>query len=456
MLQILRKRAVYSSARSQKSLRSQFESVKPHRTAQLDDSQSVSPSMRIETVDSKSLGRLCQMASRNSIVDNDFWKRIMKRAEELGRQLSGSELSLLIGVSSKARCIKQSNLEAFFPIVKNDAARLTALQLGNVFSAYAKNGLTSTLHGEVFFRELRARLHEFNSAVELSLASNCLAKFECKDDQLLKRFDGHLSSRLNFEAIHVRDASVIAHGLSSIPGFRPVSLDKLGKHALKTLDQATPLEISRLLQAYMLDNEMSTALIDAAADQINRLKPSEIPPALFAFGQVFEKSQNQQVRQVISIIIGKVGDSLKLFAFSDLSLILQTCSRWKLEIARVHAIVQRLCETVHGQDAVSCAVVLVAAVSVAGRDARNLGEVCKPVIQAAMLNLEISTLARAVDALNQLGLFDLSFQSALTCAILQRYTEVKSSRYFQVTVHACFASQGVSDDDDVMLLLAET
>ena len=453
MLQLVRKRAAHSSARSQKSLRVQFESTRPSR--KVEESESVSPSMRIETVDSKSLGKLCQMAARNSIADSDFWKRIIARATQLGRQLTPQDLASLIGISSKARCIKTSDLEAFFPYIKTDAARLTALQLGNVFSAYGKNGLTSTLHGEVFFRELRARLHEFNSPVELSLASNCLAKFECKDQQLLCRFSGHLQSRLKFETIHVRDASVIAHALASIPGF-PGPVESLAQQALKTIDQATSLEIARLMQAYSNNPQISASLVHAADLQVEKMKMSEIPVALFAFGQVCEKFRTPEVTQIISSLTTKVSDSARFLNFGDLSLVLQTCSRWKLEIGDSRAIIQRLCQTIDGQTASSCAVVLSAAVAIAGRDALPLGQVCKPILQDAVRDLKISSLGRAVDALNQLGLFDVSFQSALTCAILQRYSEVKASRYFQVTVHACLASQGVSSDDDVMLLLAET
>ena len=60
---------------------------------------------------------------------------------------------------------------------------------------------------------------------------------------------------------------------------------------------------------------------------------------------------------------------------------------------------------------------------------------------------------RAVEALNQLGLFDLSLQSEVTATILCRHSEVRFNNFFKSTISACLASQGVGSEEDVMILL---
>jgi hypothetical protein len=136
--------------------------------------------------------------------------------------------------------------------------------------------------------------------------------------------------------------------------------------------------------------------------------------------------------------------------------ILSTYARWKLQLSPEARglILGRVVVLIGDSEKPE---ILAAAVSagwaVAGAQAKALGEACKPGIQAALMDLEISTLGRAVEALTNLEILDIEFRAALNSAIICRHAEVKGSRYFRSVVYTCLSNLGVSQDDDVMLLL---
>jgi hypothetical protein len=451
--------------RAKRVLQNQLDSTRVHPKQPFEAPPHLDLSMNIESVDHTQISKLALLASKNSVTDLDVWKRIIMRTEQLSRQMLPGELVTIICVSTKARAMKHASLEMFFPIIKPNLSRLTANQIGNVFSAYAKNGFTSASTSDVFVRELRSRLHEFNAPTDLSVVSNCLCKFEIKDEQLLKRFAAHVQSRLSsgYDLVPVRDASVIAQAVVGLPGFSNFgqpALQRLAQHASQTLDQATPLELARLLQAYLpipSFKDFSLTLVTAAERQAAALRPEDLSTALFSFGQVLERVSTPEVTCVISRLTEAVVAALPRFQSGrDLAQILSTYARWKFQLSPESAglMLGRMVVLVEaGQRAEVLAAAVSAGVAIAGSQAHALGEACQPGIQAAVMDLEISSLGRAVEALTQLGMLDIGFQAALTSAIICRHGEVRSSKYFRSVVHACLTSQGVSKDEDVMLLL---
>eukprot|EP00922_Rhytidocystis_sp_ex-Travisia-forbesii_P050402 GHVS01074933.1.p1 GENE.GHVS01074933.1~~GHVS01074933.1.p1 ORF type:complete len:462 (-),score=83.16 GHVS01074933.1:2421-3713(-) len=167
-------------------------------------------------MDASMLGSYANVATRDGLTNRLFWNMIITRAKQIISTFEPKDVALLLNALSRSRRCDPDLFAALVPHVVQHLSVYPASFLVMTVGAYTKNNYHDTQLTTAFLRELQNRLHQFQTAVELSMLLSALTKLNVFDDDLVNRLTAQVICRLNVEVFHIRDLSVIAHALAKL------------------------------------------------------------------------------------------------------------------------------------------------------------------------------------------------------------------------------------------------
>lgn len=430
-------------------------------------------------LDSEGLGRAATAAAREGLDDTAWWEAFVARARELAQHMALHDASLVLNGMARARKMDRKFVEALLPRITAHLVYLTSAHLAMLSSAIAKAEVHDTRFVAALTRELKARLMEFNSAMEITMIVNAVSKLRVADEDLYRRFVIHIQTQMGKEAFHVRELSVIVGALARVQCADLATMERFADCAVQTLPQATPLELARLMHACMsvscMVHDFFSACVLHSREQSSTMDPSGLSAAAFAFGQCFEVAEVAHLRYLRKIFrnirIAAVA-SLPLFLPREVVSLLRTYARWQItfdcdHLRKVADRMRSMRAQFDGETSVSSLYSLgllmqrnaarSGAASVAEATWAAMGEACRcllaPVWHAARRGeVDVPTVLRAVEASVALRAGDEALPTAVAATAVRRRAELDPSSCSALYELLCHL--GCSPEEDVMLALA--
>jgi len=391
------------------------------------------------------------------------------------------DASLVLNGMSRARRLDSSLVKELLPRITANLIYVTSAHLAMFASAIAKAEVRDARFADSLTRELKARLLEFHSSMELTMIMNAVSRLRVTDDDLYRRFVMHIQNRMGYEAFHVRDLSVIVAALGRVTCADTATMSRFADCALQTLPEATPLELARLMNACMASScsadDFLSACVLQARELTVKMDPSGLSAAAFAFGQCIEVAEVPHLRHLRkifrSIRLASVA-SLPLFLPREIVSLLLTYARWQItfECEHLRKVADRMRATQAQFDIESSVSALYSfsllmqrnsvrmaagptteAVwhTVSGTAYTLLGPVW---LEARKGKLELSTVQRALEAALALRALDsVAVGDALVASMVRRRQELDGPTC--AAFSELLSEGGMPLDGDLMQLLAE-
>jgi len=430
-------------------------------------------------LDGEGLGRAASAAARAGLDDDAWWQSFKARARELAPHLALHDASHVLNGMARARQIDKELVELLLPRISSHLVYLTSAHLSMLASAIAKAEVHDARFTAALTRELKARLMEFHSPMEITMIVNAASKLRVTDDDLYRRFVIHIQKQMGQEAFHVRDISVVVQALARVQFADTSTMAKFTDCAVQTLPQATPLELARLLHACMsvgcVVDDFFTACVLHSREQAMTMDPSGLSGAAYAFGQCFEVAQISHLRYLRKIFrnirLASVA-SLPLFLPREIVSLLRTYARWQIafECEHLRKVADRM-RTMHAQFDTEGAVSALYSLGLlmqrnsargGGSSATetqwaSLGAAARSLLEpvwrrAHKGEVDVSTLLRAVEASVSLCAEDEALVDAVAAAVVRRRTELDP--HSASALHEFLIHLGCPPDEDVMLALS--
>lgn len=433
-------------------------------------------------LDGEGLGRAATAAAREGLGDVAWWRALAARARELAPDLAMHDASLVLNGMARARRLDKGLVEALLPRIRSNLVYLTSAHLAMLASAISKADISDARFNDVLTRELKARLLEFHSAMELTMIVNAVSKLRVTDDNLYQRFVTHIQSRMAYEAFQVRDLSVIVAALVRVQCIDAPTMSRFADCAVQTLPQATSLELAKLMHACMsvscTVDDFFSAIVLHNREQSLSMDPSGLSAAAFAFGQCFEVAQVPHLRYLRSIFrsirLASVA-SLPLFLPREIVSLLRTYARWQItfECDQLRKVADRMRATKEHFDIESSVSALYSLALLMQRALRSTaaGPTSEARWQAASEaarsllgpvwasmregRLDLATVQRVVEASLVLRAGDdATLARAVAAAVVRRRAELDGPT--GTALYELLAEAGCPPEADVMLLLADS
>lgn len=434
-------------------------------------------------LDSEGLGKAATAAAREGLHEDEWWQGFTARAKEISDTLAMHDVSLILNGMARARRLDKELVSALMPRICSNLVYMTSAHLAMLSSSIAKAELNSPQFALLLTRELKARLMEFHSAMELTMIINAASKLRISDEELYHRFVTHIQSRMGKEAFHVRDISVIVTALARVNCVDANTMSRFADCAVQTLPQATPLELARLMYACMSvschAHDLFTACVLQNREQASSMDPTGLSNAAYAFGQCFEVAEVSHLRYLQKIFrhirLASIA-SLPLFLPREIVGLLKTYARWQItfDCGQLCKVAERMLATKKHFDldttvnGLHCLALLMQRNAIrSGAEttgsskaaweavARAAGTLLIPVWSAVRTNgLDVQSILRAVEAAVVLGVDSTEILRASRYLMLLRSTELDGPTC--LALHEHLSALGVHPENDVMLVLADT
>lgn len=431
-------------------------------------------------LDSEGLGRAATAAVREGLDDESWWKAFRERALELAPRLALHDAALVLNSMARVRRTDRKLVMALLPRISSHLVYLTSAHLAMLASAIAKSGVHDATFAAALTRELKARLMEFQTSMEITMIVNAMSKLRVTDEDLYRRFVSHIQNAMGHEVFHVRDLSVLVGALARVQCTDNVTMSRFADCAVATLPEATPMELARLMHAYMsvgcVLHDFFGVCAHYAKQRALTMDPGGLTNAAFAFGQCFEVADEAHyiyLRRIFRAIRKASVASLPLYLPREIVSLLRTYARWQVafNIDQLRRVAERMRATAQQFDAegaVSASYSLgVLMQRNAGRSQSEVGEevawtaaaaaarsLLAPVWSAARRgDVEVVALLRAIEAAVSLQATDAEIPRTVAAVIARRSAELDAptcSALYEFLNH-----MGVSQEEDVMLALAD-
>jgi len=432
-------------------------------------------------LDSEGLGRAATAAAREGVGDAAWWSAIASRAKKLAPELTLHDASLVLNGMARARRLDSSLVKELLPRITENLIYVTSAHLAMFASAIAKAEVRDARFADSLTRELKARLLEFHSSMELTMIMNAVSRLRVTDDDLYRRFVMHIQNRMGYEAFHVRDLSVIVASLGRVTCADTATLSRFADCALQTLPEATPLELARLMNACMASScsadDFFAACVLQARELTMKMNPSSLSAAAFAFGQCIEVADVPHLRHLRkifrSIRLASVA-SLPLFLPREIVSLLRTYARWQItfECEHLRKVADRMRATQAQFDIESSVKALYSLSLLMQRNSVRMAAgpttegiwhtvsgtaytLLGPVwLEAQKGKLELSTVQRALEAALALRALDsVAMGDALVASMVRRRQELDGPTC--AALLELLSDVGMPQDEDLMQLLAD-
>lgn len=302
-------------------------------------------------LDGESLGHAAGAAAREGLDNDSWWEAFFARARELVPELTMHDAALILNGMARSRQLDKEFVKMLLPRICTHLVYLTSAHLAMMSSAIAKAEVHDPKFVNLLTRELKARIMEFHSPMEMTMMLNAASKLRITDANLYHRFVAHIQSRVGQEAFHVRDLSVIASAVANVNTVDVSTISRFADCALETLPEATPLELARLMQAFMAVsctvNDFFSACVQQSRLQLSSMDPGGLSNAAYAFGQCFEVAELEHLpylQRVLRHVRVAAIRSLPLFLPREIMSLLHTCARWQVtfESERLQKVADRM------------------------------------------------------------------------------------------------------------------
>ncbi|CAK9099756.1 Hypothetical protein SCF082_LOCUS46712 [Durusdinium trenchii] len=429
-------------------------------------------------LDSEGLGKAATAAAREGLEEDAWWQGFTERTKDIVDTLAMHDVSLILNGMARARRLDKDLVALLIPRICSNLVYLTSAHLAMLSSSIAKAEVNSPQFSSLLTRELKARLMEFHSPMELTMIINAASKLRISDEELYHRFVTHIQSRMGTEAFHVRDISVIVTALARVNCVDAKTMSRFCDGVVPTLPEATPLELARLMYACMSvschAHDLFTACVLHNREKASSMDPTALSNAAYAFGQCFEVAEVSHLRYLQKIFrhlrLASVA-SLPLFLPREIVGLLKTYARWQItfDCGQLCKVADRMlaCKkhfdmetTVNG---LHCLALLMQRNAVRGESgssqaaweavSRAAGALLIPVWSGVQNELDVASILKAVEAAVVLQADGTALQSAVRQLLLLRPKDLDAP--------ACLALQeqlslmGVHPEEDLMLALAD-
>eukprot|EP00397_Hematodinium_sp_SG-2012_P030261 GEMP01032043.1.p1 GENE.GEMP01032043.1~~GEMP01032043.1.p1 ORF type:complete len:476 (+),score=81.80 GEMP01032043.1:46-1473(+) len=427
-------------------------------------------------MDCSLIGQAAAVAARERFTSPQFWTLLCERARQLAPHFEAQDIALLLNGMTRLQIQDAELVDLLIPRVEDKMVFFNSTYLSMTLAALGKlpHSGCAPAFLEQISKELLGRIYEFYSPTEISMVVNALVRLEVKNARLFTRFAEHCSARMTMDSFHVRDLSVIAHAFSraqwpddSVVGQRPrkdVLNDLFGRICTeleRTLDEATPQELARLVTAFakaevQAFERIFPACLKAAREQVIFMTPKQVSTAAFAFGEVLEIAPRECVAELHQLfkVFEKTGlRSMHLFALEDIISFLTSYARWHLNFdQQTLASFLRRATTLARDTSTANARNLIVSVSVLVQ--RNCREVpseatllAQNMARPAFQKVDASSIVKLVGALEKLQVPTEQWIGFVKQAVATDFS--LGSRALYERLKDC----GVDVDDDVMLAL---
>jgi len=433
-----------------------------------------------QDLDGEGLGRAAAAAAREGFDDPQWWQALTARAMQLAPHLALHDASLVLNGMARARRTDRKLVEALLPRISSHLVYLTSAHLAMLASAIAKAEVHNAAFVAALTRELKARLMEFHSAMEITMVINASSKLRVTDEDLYRRFVTHVQNQMAHEAFHIRDVSVIVGALARVQCVDSATMTRFADCAVQTLPEATALELARLMHACMsvscVVHDFFSACVLQSQEQALTMDPRGLSAAAFAFGQCFEVAEVAHLRYLRKIFrnirLASVA-SLPLFLPREIVSLLRTYARWQItfECDQLRKVADRMRATAAQFDVENTVSACYSLGLLMQRNSARAGSgsvteatwaivgssasvLMEPVWRAARHGeLDGATLLRAVEAVVALRTADAALAAAVAAGVARRRWELDAPTC--ASLHELLAHAGVPTEEDLMQVLAD-
>jgi len=302
------------------------------------------------------LGAACVAAAREQVESSKFWGLVSDRAVSLGSSLEPRDVSLLLNGLSRTRQLAHHGklIEALEPVIIEKVAYFSSVQLAMTLSAIAKSFSSTAVPSlliQALVKEVKARTHEFGTAVEFTMVLNALSKLGIVDSVFSQRLGAVILSKLRTGAVQfsARELCLIANGLS-ILGVREVTIfHTIATLVVSSAQETSPVELAKLMLALarlgLPVDKAVEASIAVAGPRFKYMSSADLVKAVFAFGSVCEFvdiSANPSLLELFDLMNEAVIASLPLFQVNEIASVLASLSRWRVPVKSASELVQKL------------------------------------------------------------------------------------------------------------------
>ena len=371
------------------------------------------------------LGTASVAAAREQIDSERFWDMLAERAAGLSNSMEPRDISLLLNAMSRTRRLSNHLplIEALENSINKQLPYFSSTQIAMVFSAIAKSFAPAVLPSELLPRlveEVKSRVHEFGSSVEISMVLNALAKLGVVDSGLSQRLSTIIQSKIRSGSVlfNPRELCVIAHALSQMGVRETLLFEMIESRVLPSMAELTPVETARLLVGFARAGKNLDRLLEAATVicslRFRSMSSAELVNAVYSFCSLCEylPSSSQQIELVDDLKHACI-QSLALFQPREIAAILTSFSRWHIQLRpeEVETLANRLRLMSKRIDGVDLVGIVGSIWSISSRDSRNVG-CLTDLLSQWLLQVEATIphstdwqiIAKAVEAYCQIGL----------------------------------------------------
>ncbi|UKK00658.2 hypothetical protein MACK_000732 [Theileria orientalis] len=295
--------------------------------------------------------------ARNLDFNPVKWEVILSKSKEVYKDLKPIDIALLLNSLSRARLYDSELFNSLIPQIIKNVSFFTSVHIAMVLSAYSKGKLLSPELYGVLKSEVKGRMYEFTTSVEMCMIINAISKYGDSDKGFLDNVCKHLVKMYHNFRFTSQELSVLINSFVALGYYNEQLFNLMSKNVVDQLNMCNIYELIRILNGYIIfENDSNRIQTYCKNEVINKIKYSgqnELTTTLYSLGSInytLVQTNIELNRKIIDEIMEAVKrrclNIIDGFTMSSISHFLISMSKWsfKLEYKELLKAVKQLGE----------------------------------------------------------------------------------------------------------------
>ncbi|BAM39368.1 conserved hypothetical protein [Theileria orientalis strain Shintoku] len=280
--------------------------------------------------------------ARNLDFNPVKWEMILSKSKEVYKDFKPIDIALLLNSLSRARFYDSELFNCLIPQIIKNVAFFTSVHISMVLSAYSKGKLLSPELYGVLKSEVKGRMYEFTTSVEMCMIINAISKYGDSDKEFLDSICKHLVKMYHNFNFTSQELSVLINSFVTLGYYNEQLFNLMSKNVVDRLNLCNIYELIRILNGYIIfENNSNRVQSHCKNEMMNKIKYSgqkELTTTLHILGSINYTlvQTNIENRNIVDEMVEAVKrrclNIIDGFTMSSISHLLISLSKWSLKL----------------------------------------------------------------------------------------------------------------------------
>ncbi|UKJ88256.2 hypothetical protein MACJ_000700 [Theileria orientalis] len=301
------------------------------------------PFNRAEKQRCDNISHYANKLARNLDFNPVKWELILSKSKEVYKDLKPIDIALLLNSLSRARLYDSELFNSLIPQIIKNVSFFTSVHIAMVLSAYSKGKLLCPELYRVLKSEVKGRMYEFTTSVEMCMIINAISKYGDSDKGFLDSICKNLVKMYHNFHFTSQELSVLINSFVALGYYNEQLFNLMSKNVVDQLNLCNIYELIRILSGYIIfENDANRIQTHCKNEVVNKIKYSgqtELTTTLYSLGSInytLVQTNIELNRKIIDEMVEAVKrrclNIIDGFTMSNISHFLISLSKWSFKL----------------------------------------------------------------------------------------------------------------------------